>query len=180
MPMVSAPPGRFSTTTGCPSGRDISGARIRATVSVALPAACGTTSRRGRSGYCAAAQTAAPASSSAAAARFTLSLQAGTHEGLALIAFLPLGLLVAVFHLVLLRLLLVGGARRLALQARAHELLPVVALLVARLGVAVLHPLLLRLLLFARFLLRLVLRQRGRRQHQRRTTEHYGHLIHDV
>src|SRR6185295_2512383 len=109
MPMVSAPPGRFSTTTGCPSGRDISGARMRATVSVALPAACGTTSRSGLSGYCAAEPAAAPASSSASAARFTLAFQAAAHELLAVIAFLAFGLLVAILHLVLLRRLLGRG-----------------------------------------------------------------------
>src|SRR5687767_6450019 len=53
MPMVRAPPGRFSTTTLAPSCRPSSGASRRATLSVALPAACGTTSRIGRSGYCA-------------------------------------------------------------------------------------------------------------------------------
>src|SRR6185295_13391843 len=162
MPMVSAPPGRFSTTTGCPSGRDISGARIRATVSVALPAACGTISRSARSGYCAAAPATVPARISAAQARSTLALQAGTHEGLAIVAFLALRLLIAILHLVLLRRLLGGGAGGFAFQARAHGFLALVALLVAHLRIAVFHPLLLRLLFFARFLLRLVLRQRDR------------------
>src|SRR3954469_1151394 len=55
MPMVSAPPGRLSTTTDCPSWRASSGATRRVTLSVALPAACGTTKRIGRSGYSAAA-----------------------------------------------------------------------------------------------------------------------------
>src|SRR5258706_1381774 len=55
MPIVSAPPGRFSTTTGWPRAFDISGARMRATVSVALPGAWGTINLRGRSGNCAAA-----------------------------------------------------------------------------------------------------------------------------
>src|SRR6185369_17246704 len=118
MPMVSAPPGRLSTTTGWPSGRDISGARMRASVSVALPGACGTISRSGLSGNCAPAQTgkkaAAQASSSPATACFTLALQAGAHEGLAIVAFLAFGLFVAVLHLVLLRLLLVGGTRAFA------------------------------------------------------------------
>ena len=59
MPMVSAPPGRFSTTTAWPSAFDNSGERMRATVSVALPGACGTMKRIGRSGYCAAAPAAA-------------------------------------------------------------------------------------------------------------------------
>src|SRR5688572_28017308 len=65
MPRVNAPPGRLSTTTFWPSFLESSGARLRATLSVALPAACGTTSRIGRSGYCAAA---APAARSRAAA----------------------------------------------------------------------------------------------------------------
>src|SRR5688500_10592726 len=65
MPMVNAPPGRLSTTTFWPSCLESSGARVRATLSVALPAACGTTSRIGRSGYWAAA---APAATSRAAA----------------------------------------------------------------------------------------------------------------
>src|SRR6185503_9494271 len=60
MPMVSAPPGRLSTMTGWPSSLDSAGATMRAMLSVALPAACGTTSRIGRSGYCAAAGHAAP------------------------------------------------------------------------------------------------------------------------
>src|SRR5690242_9100455 len=63
MPMVSAPPGRLSTTTGWPSCFAIPGETSRATLSVALPAACGTTKRTGRSGYrsgdCAAAMLAA-------------------------------------------------------------------------------------------------------------------------
>src|SRR5258706_6988933 len=50
MPMVSAPPGRLSTITGCPSSRAMPGATSRAMLSVALPAACGTTRRIGRSG----------------------------------------------------------------------------------------------------------------------------------
>src|SRR5256885_3075686 len=48
MPMVRAPPGRLSTTTDCPSWRASSGATRRATLSVALPGACGTTKRIGR------------------------------------------------------------------------------------------------------------------------------------
>src|SRR5258706_8444054 len=58
MPMVSAPPGRLSTTTGWPRNFAISGATRRAMLSVALPAACGTTSRIGRSGNSAAANVA--------------------------------------------------------------------------------------------------------------------------
>src|ERR1051325_6409286 len=54
MPMVSAPPGRFSTTTGWPRNLAISGASRREMLSVALPAACGTIMRIGRSGNCAA------------------------------------------------------------------------------------------------------------------------------
>src|ERR1044071_9790374 len=62
MPMVRAPPGRLSTTTFCPSCLLNSGARVRETLSVALPAAWGTTSRIGRSGYCALALPAAASS----------------------------------------------------------------------------------------------------------------------
>src|SRR6185503_9888568 len=50
MPTVSAPPGRLSTITGWPRIFAISGAMTRAMLSVALPAACGTTRRSGRSG----------------------------------------------------------------------------------------------------------------------------------
>src|SRR5215213_3713850 len=50
MPTVSAPPGRLSTTTGWPRIFAISGATRRAMLSVALPVACGTTRRSGRSG----------------------------------------------------------------------------------------------------------------------------------
>src|SRR5262245_4316123 len=60
MPMVSAPPGRLSTTTGWPSSFESAGPTMRAMLSVALPAACGTTRRIGRSGNCAAAGHAAP------------------------------------------------------------------------------------------------------------------------
>src|ERR1700676_5458336 len=49
--MVSAPPARSSTTICAPSSRPSSAARMRATVSVALPAACGTINPIGRSGY---------------------------------------------------------------------------------------------------------------------------------
>src|SRR4051812_20599838 len=52
--MVSAPPGRSSTTTCWPSSGVSSAASNRATVSVALPAACGTTNLIGWSGYSAA------------------------------------------------------------------------------------------------------------------------------
>src|SRR5262245_47194549 len=176
MPMVSAPPGRFSTTTGWPSDFAISGASMRATVSVALPAACGTMSRNGLSGNCAAAgagrnSAAAQASNSPAAAFTGLALEAGAHEFLAVVALLALGLLVAVLHPVLLRLLLLGGAGILALQAGAHRLLALVALLVAHLRVAVLHALLLRLLLLARLLL-LVLRLRRHREEQAQRRRH--------
>src|SRR5688500_19262367 len=50
MPMVRAPPGRLSTITCWPSIFDSSGATRRAMLSVALPAAWGTTRRIGRSG----------------------------------------------------------------------------------------------------------------------------------
>src|SRR5262245_60720807 len=53
--MVSAPPGRLSTTTCCPISLASSAPMMRATVSVALPAACGTMSLIGLSGYSAAA-----------------------------------------------------------------------------------------------------------------------------
>src|SRR6185503_3731827 len=59
MPMVSAPPGRLSTITGWPSSFDSAGPTRRAMLSVALPAACGTTRRIGRSGNSAAALVAA-------------------------------------------------------------------------------------------------------------------------
>ena len=54
-PRVRAPPGRLSITICCPSSLPSSAPRMRATVSVALPAACGTMSLIGLSGYCAAA-----------------------------------------------------------------------------------------------------------------------------
>src|SRR6185312_1701571 len=57
MPSVSAPPGLSSTITVPPSAGPSSAARMRATVSVALPAACGTISRIGWSGYSANAAT---------------------------------------------------------------------------------------------------------------------------
>ena len=66
MPIVSAPPGRLSTTTCCPRDFDISGARMRETVSVALPGACGTMNRIGLSGY--SANALPPAKSAAASA----------------------------------------------------------------------------------------------------------------
>src|SRR5262245_45551048 len=53
--MVNAPPGRLSTTICWPISLPSSAPRMRATVSVALPAACGTISRIGRSGYSATA-----------------------------------------------------------------------------------------------------------------------------
>src|SRR6185312_8943127 len=49
--MVSAPPGRSSTSTVWPSSGPSTAASRRAALSVALPAACGTISRIGRSGY---------------------------------------------------------------------------------------------------------------------------------
>src|SRR5581483_7967296 len=55
-PMVSAPPGRSSTTTCWPSSGDNSAASNLAMLSVALPAACGTTKRIGWSGNSAAAR----------------------------------------------------------------------------------------------------------------------------
>src|SRR5689334_11690237 len=76
MPMVSAPPGRLSTTTGWPRNFAISGAISRARLSVALPTACGTTRRMGRSGYCAALGHAAPRASTARR-YFRLLLQLG-------------------------------------------------------------------------------------------------------
>src|SRR5690349_6861811 len=51
MPSVSAPPGLSSTMMVPPRMGAISAARMRATVSVALPAACGTIRRIGLSGY---------------------------------------------------------------------------------------------------------------------------------
>src|SRR5262245_12591246 len=68
MPIVSAPPGRLSTTTCCPRNLDISGVTMREIVSVALPGACGTTKRIGFSGYCASA---VPARTAATAATRT-------------------------------------------------------------------------------------------------------------
>src|ERR1044071_7143882 len=76
MPMVSAPPGRLSTTTGWPRNFAISGAMSRARLSVALPTACGTTRRMGRSGYCAAHGHAAPRARTARR-YFRLLLQLG-------------------------------------------------------------------------------------------------------
>src|SRR5688572_32839229 len=75
MPMVSAPPGRLSTTTGCPSSFDNAGPTMRAMLSVALPAACGTIRRIGRSGYCAATGHAAPRATIAARKDFRLRIQ---------------------------------------------------------------------------------------------------------
>src|SRR6185295_4514808 len=66
MPMVRAPPGRFSTTTGWPSALESSGASMRATVSVALPGAWGTTSLTARSGNWAAAPVASASARHAA------------------------------------------------------------------------------------------------------------------
>src|SRR5216110_1740195 len=59
MPTVSAPPGRLSTITAWPRAFAISGATRRAMLSVALPVACGTTRRIGRSGHSARAAPAA-------------------------------------------------------------------------------------------------------------------------
>src|SRR5688572_24444180 len=88
MPMVSAPPGRFSTTTVWPSAFVSSGARMRATVSVALPGAWGTMKRIGRSGYCAAAPAAAKARQAASSLAertkdFLHDVAAGPHRVLA-------------------------------------------------------------------------------------------------
>src|SRR5688500_17321890 len=72
--MVSAPPGRLSTMICWPSSLPSSAPRMRATVSVALPAACGTISRTGLSGYSAAAGNAhVPASNSKAAPRMRIT-----------------------------------------------------------------------------------------------------------
>src|SRR5687767_10838843 len=92
MPMVSAPPGRLSTTTAWPSSFASAGATMRAMLSVALPAACGTTRRIGRSGNWArlgaAASHAAPRATSKAgsfrlglhlAAHFTALVAVGVH-----------------------------------------------------------------------------------------------------
>src|SRR5258708_18678417 len=46
-------PGRFSTTTGCPSASPSRGETTRAIVSVAPPGGLGTSRRIGRVGYCA-------------------------------------------------------------------------------------------------------------------------------
>src|SRR5687768_6704914 len=78
MPMVSAPPGRLSTITAWPSSRARAGATMRAMLSVALPAACGTTRRRGRSGNCAATGHAAPRARSKTKC-FRLRLQLPAH-----------------------------------------------------------------------------------------------------
>jgi hypothetical protein len=53
--MLPDAPGLFSTTIGCPRRRDSASATTRPLVSVTPPAANGTTSRIGRSGYCASA-----------------------------------------------------------------------------------------------------------------------------
>jgi hypothetical protein len=47
VPSVAPAPGRFSTTTDCPSRRDISPARMRAMMSVVPPGPKGTTNRIG-------------------------------------------------------------------------------------------------------------------------------------
>src|SRR3954462_2304590 len=67
MPTVSAPPGRLSTTTDCPSCLESAGASRRAKLSVALPAACGTTRRTGWAGYCARATGGATSATTSAA-----------------------------------------------------------------------------------------------------------------
>src|SRR3954462_11133418 len=77
MPMVSAPPGRLSTMTDWPRNLAISGAIRRAMLSVALPAACGTTKRIGRSGNCAATGCAAPRASTKTTSNFRLRIQLG-------------------------------------------------------------------------------------------------------
>src|SRR5688572_24047552 len=78
MPMVSAPPGRLSTTTAWPSSLASAGATMRAMLSVALPAACGTTRRSGRSGNCAATGHAAPRARTRTKC-FRLRLQLAAH-----------------------------------------------------------------------------------------------------
>src|SRR3954468_15030467 len=75
MPMMRAPPGRLSTMTGWPRNLAISGATRRAMLSVALPAACGTTRRIGRSGNCAATGCAAPRASTRTTRNFRLRVQ---------------------------------------------------------------------------------------------------------
>jgi hypothetical protein len=50
LPSTPAAPGRFSTTSGWPSVRDICGASRRIMMSVAEPEAKGTTTRTGRDG----------------------------------------------------------------------------------------------------------------------------------
>src|SRR6187402_2120174 len=72
------------------------------------------------------------------------ALQAGTHEGLAVVALEALGrgVLVAGGHLLLLGLL--GRCGGVAFQAAAHEGFPVVTLLAGRLRIARGHALLLR------------------------------------
>src|SRR5688572_28652554 len=120
-PMVSAPPGRFSTTTLVPSWRPSSGASRRATLSVALPAACGTTRRIGRSGYCAKA-TCATAAQMAIASNFMSGLQLRAHFA----ALVAVGVDVHVQH-ALLQILDLRGRE---LAARRHAV--GVALLVER------------------------------------------------
>src|SRR3954464_2072862 len=94
------------------------------------------------------------------------TLQAGTHEGFALVALLAFGLGVAILHALLL--LLLRGARLGVLQALAHELLALVALLALGLGIAALHPLLLLLLGSGRLLLVLRIGRQGQqaKRHQ--------------
>src|SRR4029079_4137830 len=101
---------------------------------------------------------------------YVSALQAFAHEFLALVAFLAIGLGVAVLHALLL--LLLGRARAIVLQALAHEFLALVALLALGLGVAVLHALLLLLLrggwfLFGFLLLLRLKRQGDKRERQR-------------
>src|SRR6185503_6659949 len=140
MPMVSAPPGRFSTTTGCPRGFDISGARMRATVSVALPAACGTISLTGRSGYCAAAPVTAPSKAQAISSLFESTkhfpgdVAARPHRVLADL-FLFLGHHVEEAIERLLRHIVVQVGLLLLHQAELHALLRVLVVLLGQL-----HP----------------------------------------
>src|SRR2546427_3602539 len=61
-------PGRFSTTTGCPSASPSLGETTRAIVSVAPPGGLGTSRRIGRLGYCAQGAAAYKDTRSAAAA----------------------------------------------------------------------------------------------------------------
>jgi hypothetical protein len=75
--MVSAPPGRFSTTTCWPSSWLSTAPISRAALSVALPAAWGTTRRIGWSGYSAKAGVSVVAASAAASRRERMGFPRG-------------------------------------------------------------------------------------------------------